>query len=227
LIRLYKVSKEYPDGRVALKDVTLNIDQGEFVLVTGPTGSGKSTLLRVLFGSDVPTSGRGVVNGRNLDRLDRPTLASLRRELGLVFQDPRLIDRLPIVENVSLAAEVAGVGRREALGRAHDLLDMFGLEAFAESSPAVLSSGERQRVGLARALINRPVLLLADEPTGNLDPDASAEILELFKEIHADGTTVVIATHDQDALAMLECRTLFMYRGRVHEADETRMSSSL
>jgi ABC-type ATPase involved in cell division len=138
-----------------------------------------------------------------------------------------LIDRLPIVENVSLAAEVAGVGRREALGRAHDLLDMFGLEAFAESSPAVLSSGERQRVGLARALVNRPVLLLADEPTGNLDPDASVEILELFKEIHADGTTVVIATHDQDALAMLECRTLFMYHGRVHEADETRMSSSL
>ena len=140
MIRLYKVSKQYPDGRTALKDVTLNVDDGEFVLVTGPTGSGKSTLLRVLFGSDTPTSGRGVVNGRNLDRLDRPTLASLRRELGLVFQDPRLIDRLPIVENVSLAAEVAGVTRDAALGRARDLLDMFGLASFADSSPAVLST---------------------------------------------------------------------------------------
>ena len=227
MIRLYKVSKEYADGRTALDEVTLNVEAGEFVLLTGPTGSGKSTLLRILFGSETPSGGRGVVNGRNLDRLDRPTLAALRRELGLVFQDPRLIDRLPIVENVSLAAEVAGVGRQSARRTAHDLLEMFGLDRFADASPSVLSAGERQRVGLARALINRPVLLLADEPTGNLDPDASAEIIELLKEVHGEGTTVLIATHDQDALAMLDCRTLFMYQGRVHEAGEYRMSSSL
>ncbi len=220
MIRLYGVSKVFSSGRVAVRNVNLQVDAGEFVLLTGPTGSGKSTLLRILFGAEAPTSGRGVVNGRNLNRLDGVSLAKLRRELGLVFQDSRLIERLSVLENVSLAAEVAGMSHVRAVERAGELLAMIGLSDAADESPRVLSAGERQRVSIARALINRPALLLADEPTGNLDPDASLEIIDLLKEVHRDGTTVLIATHDQDALAALECRMLLMYEGRLIEADE-------
>jgi len=219
LIRLYNAAKRFASGRVAFRDVNLQVDPGELVLLTGPTGSGKSTLLRVLFGDESLTSGRGVVNGRNLDRLDGPALAALRRELGLVFQDARLIERLPVLENVALAAEVAGMPHARANERASELIDMIGLSEHKESSPLGLSSGERQRVSIARALINRPALLLADEPTGNLDPDASLEIIELLKEVNRDGTTVLIATHDQDALELLRCRTLMMYDGRLIEEE--------
>jgi cell division transport system ATP-binding protein len=232
LIRLYKVTKRLGEHRFALRDVTLNVAPGEFVLVTGPTGSGKSTLLRILFGDEGFDSGRGIVNGRNLNRLDGHSLASLRRELGLVFQDSRLIDRLPIVDNVSLAAEVAGVARSEARARARQLLEMIGLGDHAEVSPLVLSSGERQRVCLARALVNNPALLLADEPTGSLDPDSSNEILDLLVEVNRSGTTVVVASHDQEALSFLRCRTLFMYEGRMIEEDQqsiddTRIAADL
>jgi cell division transport system ATP-binding protein len=219
LIRLYNANKRYPSGRVAFQAVTLHVAPGELVLLTGPTGSGKSTLLRVLFGDETLTSGRGIVNGRNLDRLDGPSLAALRRKLGLVFQDPRLIDRLPVLENVALAAEVGGMSRTEARRRAMSLIDMIGLAEHKEASPFLLSAGERQRVSIARALVNRPALLLADEPTGNLDPDASLEIIELLKEVNRDGTTVFVATHDQDALDLLRCRTLLMYEGRLIEED--------
>jgi cell division transport system ATP-binding protein len=227
VIRLYDVSKIYPSGRVALRDITLHIKPGEFVLLTGPTGCGKSTLLRMLFGDEDFTTGHGIVNGRNLNRLDGGSLAKLRRELGLVFQDARLIERLTVLENVSLAAEVGGMSRTRASGRAAELLGMIGLADFADSSPLLLSAGERQRVSVARALINRPALLLADEPTGNLDPDASLEIIELLKEVNRDGTTVVIATHDQDALAALNCRTLMMFDGRLVEADDESMTADL
>lgn len=220
MIRLYDVSKVYASGRVALRDVHLHVEPGEFVLLTGPSGSGKSTLLRILFGDEIPTTGHGIVNGRNLNRLDVASLAKLRRELGLVFQDPRLIDRLDVLENVALAAEVGGMSHARARARGAELLEMFGLADAAECSPAVLSCGERQRVSLARALINRPALLLADEPTGSLDPDASLEIVELLRDVNRDGTTVLVATHDQDALAVLRCRTLFMHEGRLVETDE-------
>jgi cell division transport system ATP-binding protein len=220
LIRLYDVSKVFPSGRIALRDVHLHIQPGEFVLLTGPTGSGKSTLLRILFGDEVPTTGHGIVNGRNLNRLDVSSLAKLRRELGLVFQDPRLIDRHSVLENVALAAEIGGLSRAEARRRGSELLEAIGLAHVAEESPVLLSAGERQRVSLARALVNRPVLLLADEPTGNLDPDASLDIVELLQEVNRDGTTVLMASHDHTALAALECRTLFLHEGRLIEADE-------
>ncbi len=227
VIRLYEVTKRYSNNRVVLRDVTVHVGAGEFVLLTGPTGSGKSTLLRMLFGEEVPTSGRGIVNGRNLSRLDGSSLAALRRELGLVFQDARLIDRLPILDNVALAAEVGGVGRADARRRAARVLERVGLAGLREASPLVLSAGERQRVSLARALVNDPVLLLADEPTGNLDPDASAQIIELLKEVHRGGTTVVVATHDQDALSLLDCRMLMVHQGRVLEEDRNLKAADL
>ena len=227
MIRLYKVTKEYPGSRPAVRDATLHVAPGELVLLTGPSGSGKSVLLRMLFGAEAPTSGHGVVNGRNLVRLDTATVAALRREIGLVFQDPHLIERLPVVENVALAAEVAGESRMKALARAAQMLEMFELRDLADSLPCVLSAGDRQRVGLARALVNRPVLLIADEPTGNLDPDATEQIVAHLKRVHDDGTTVFIATHDEGALTLLDCRTLMMCGGRVFEENDARLASSL
>ena len=227
MIRLYKVCKEFAGGRVALRDVSFDVEPGEMVLVTGPSGAGKSVLVRILFGAETPTDGQGIVNGRNLARLDRPTLAALRRELGVVSQDSRLIDRLCVLDNVAVAAEVAGEGRTAARARASDLLDMVGLSDVAEAPAHILSAGERQRVGLARALVNRPSLLLADEPTSSLDPDSAEQILSLLKEVHRDGTTVLVATHDEEALASFDCRTLMMYQGRVFEEDDARIASSL
>jgi len=210
-----------------VRDATFHVAPGELVLLTGPSGSGKSVLLRMLFGAEALTSGHGVVNGRNLTRLDTATVAALRREIGLVFQDPRLIERLPVIENVALAAEVAGESRTKALARAEEMLDMFELRELAECLPCVLSAGDRQRVGLARALVNHPVLLIADEPTGNLDPDATEQIVAHLKRVHDDGTTVFIATHDESALTLLDCRTLMMCGGRVFEENDARLVSSL
>jgi len=226
VIRLYKVSKEFSGGRVALRDVTFEVAGGEMVLITGPSGSGKSVLVRILFGAETPTEGQGIVNGRNLARLDGTALAALRRGLGVVSQDSRLIDRISVLDNIALAAEVAGESRAMARVRAADVLDMVGLSELAESPGYVLSAGERQRVGLARALVNRPSLLLADEPTSSLDPDSAEQIIALLKEVHRAGSTVLVATHDEDALASFDCRTLMMYQGRVFEEDDARLASS-
>jgi cell division transport system ATP-binding protein len=226
LIRLYKICKEFPGNRVGLRDVSFDVTAGEMVLVTGPSGSGKTLLVKILFGAETPTDGQGIVNGRNLARLDGPTLAALRRELGVVWQGSRLIDRFCVLDNIALAAEVAGESRTVARARAADVLDMVGLSDMADAPAYVLSAGERQRVGLARALINRPSLLLADEPTSSLDPDAAEQIIALLKEVHRHGTTVLVATHDEDALTSFDCRTLMMYQGRVFEEDDARVASS-
>lgn len=227
VIRLYKVGKEFSGGRIALRDITFEVAGGEMVLITGPSGSGKSVLVRILFGAETPTEGQGIVNGRNLARLDVAALAALRRGLGVVSQDSRLIDRISVLDNIALAAEVAGESRATARARAADVLDTVGLSELADAPGCVLSAGERQRVGLARALVNRPSLLLADEPTSSLDPDSAEQIIELLKEVHRSGTTVLVATHDEDALASFDCRTLMMYQGRVFEEDDARLASSL
>lgn len=225
MIRLYKLSKQYPSGHRALEQVSFHIRPGEFVIVTGPSGSGKSALLKVLFGNEQASSGRAVVNGRNLERMDRRTLAGLRRELGLVFEDSKLIDRLDATDNVALAAEVAGYAPTSARDRAGEALARVGLPASLAARPGQLSAGERQKVALARALVNDPVLVLADEPTGGLDPDASLEIFELLREVNREGTTVLMATHDPDALSLLHCRTLLMYQGRLAEEEALRRAS--
>jgi cell division transport system ATP-binding protein len=226
VIRLSNLRKEYPGGRVALDGVSLDVEAGEFVLLTGSSGSGKSVLIRVLSGTEYSTEGQGVVAGRNLARLDTPSLAALRRQIGVVYQDARLIDRLSVVDNVALAAEVVGEPVASAHEHAIAVLERVGLRELADWPAVALSAGDRQRACLARALVHRPALLLCDEPTGHLDPDATEHLIGLLKQVHCSGTTVFVATHDEEALALLDCRTLMMYRGRVFEEDDVRLASS-
>ncbi len=227
MIRLYKVCKEFTAGRTAVSDVTLNIERGEFALLSGPSGAGKTTLLRILFGQEAASSGKAVVNGRNIHRMSGAHLAALRRELGLVFQDARLIERIPVIENIALAAEVCGIARSDARRRASELLELVGLEHAAGELPGSLSSGERQRVSLARAIANDPVLLLADEPTGSLDRATALEILHLLELVNEAGTTVVVASHDAGVTSLLGCRTMRMNEGRVVEEVRPEYAAAL
>ena len=225
MIRLYKIRKEFLAGRAAVADVSFHVDRGEFVLLSGPSGAGKTTLLKILFGQERPSDGKGVVNGRNLHRASIAGLAALRRELGLVMQDPRWIERIPIVENIALAAEVCGVSRRDARRRACSLLELVALEHMAKEPPSVLSTGERQRVSVARALVNDPVLLLADEPAGNVDRRTAVEILSLLKLVNEAGTTVLVASSDHRLPMLLRCRTMRIRGGRVSEEEGGRLSA--
>ncbi len=215
VIRLNGISRRYGDGRTALESVDLHVREGEFAVVTGPSGSGKTTLFRILVGEEVPDTGTAIVDGRNLSRLNASGLAELRHELGLVFEDPRLIDRLCVSDNVALAAEVAGAGRAAARDMAKASLERVGMGGFGHCFPADLSGGERQFVGLARALVNDPILILADEPTLNLDPDYTLEMLRILTECCRGGTTVFMASHDMEALSVLRCRILLMNKGRL------------
>ncbi len=225
VIRLYNITKKFPSGRVALDDVSFHMYPGEFAIVTGPSGSGKSALLSVIFGAERPCRGQAIVNGRNLARLKRPALAAFRRELGLVFQDPKLIERRSVVDNVALAAEVAGLSRADARRRAMRLLGVVGLDKAARDRPSDLSAGQRHKASLARALVNRPILILADEPAGSLDPDARLEIIDILSEVNRSGTTVLMATHDPETLSLMRCRTLLMYEGRLAEEEQLAVAS--
>lgn len=215
MINLHNVHKIYPPDQVALKGLDLKVYPGDFLFIAGASGAGKSTLLRLLFGAESATSGQVVVGGRNLQSIQRNSVALLRRDVGVIFQDYKLLPRRSVIDNVAFALEVQGVRRQERHRLAMGLLKAIGLEDKAEGSPMALSGGEQQRVSIARALIHRPRLILADEPTGNLDKDMTNVIFDLLLEANASGVTVVVATHNLAVIEELNLRTIVLDRGRI------------
>jgi len=216
-VRLFHVSKSYLAGQFALHDVSLEVRKGEFVFLTGPSGAGKTTLLRLLFAEERPTEGQILVLGRNIARLRESAVPRLRRRIGVVFQDFKLLSRRTVEENVRLALDVTGTPRREARSRVFQVLKQVGLQHRRFHHPLSLSGGEQQRVALARALVNEPEILLADEPTGNLDPELTLEIMDLVVGTATRGTTVLVATHDLSLIERYARRTLRLEGGRVVE----------
>ncbi len=216
MIEFFHVSKSY-NGRPALLDVSLTIEKGEFVFLTGASGAGKTTLLRLIFCADAPDEGQILVNNRNLLHLKRSAVPLLRRTMGFVFQDFRLLPKKTVFENVALALKVGGVPEGVLRVKTTETLAAVGLEHKLNALPLALSAGEQQRVCLARAIVNDPQVLLADEPTGNLDAELSGEILELMKTVNARGTTVLLATHNRDLLHRLRRRVVRLEQGRVVE----------
>ncbi len=215
MIQLFHVGKDYPGEGPALQDVTLEIDRGEFVFVTGPSGAGKSTLLKLLFCEEQATAGQVLLFGKNVAKVGARAVPYLRRNIGVVFQDFKLLPRRTVAENVALPLEVRGLSDREIRRRVPQLLRSVGLEHRADRFPPALSGGEQQRVAVARALAPAPALLLADEPTGNLDPDRTLEVMELLHAASARGTTVVVATHDRSLLERRQRRVVALERGRL------------
>jgi cell division transport system ATP-binding protein len=218
MIELHRVSKVYSVGPVkvpALREVSFRINKGEFVVLTGPSGAGKTTLLRLLYRDDIPSEGDVEVLGASLVSMGRSQVAALRRSIGVVFQDSKLLPVRTVYENVAFVLRVLGTPRREITARAFDALRVVGLSSRAQAYPAQLSQGEAQRASLARAIVRRPPLLLADEPTGNLDESMAAEIVGVLKDIGAGGTTIVLATHQARLAAALRRRTFTLEGGRV------------
>jgi cell division transport system ATP-binding protein len=225
MIQLFHVSKEYPGEPPALSDVTLHVTKGEFVFLTGPSGAGKSTLLKLVFCAEAPTSGQLLLFGRNVARVSAGEIPWVRRHIGVIFQDFKLLPERTIGENVALPLEVRSLPRREIRRKVQGLLRSVGLEHRAEKFPPSLSGGEQQRVAVARALAADPALLLADEPTGNLDADRTLEVMELLAAANARGTTVVIATHDRSLLQRYTRRVVALERGRlVSDGDSIRQA---
>ncbi|PWT88362.1 MAG: cell division ATP-binding protein FtsE, partial [Acidobacteria bacterium] len=214
MVKMFHVTKRYDQEYIALNDVTVHIPKGQFTFLTGPSGAGKSTLLRLLIREEIATTGQIIVNGRNIAIIPDHQIPILRRNMGFVFQDFKLLKRKTVYENVTFVLHVIGVAAKIQKRRAYEILKMVGLQHKMHSYPLQLSGGEQQRVAIARALINEPVLLLADEPTGNLDPDLALEIMEIFKKINARGTTVLVATHDKDMIQRIRGRVIVLDHGR-------------
>ena len=215
MIKLFSVSKAYGPEAPTLDGLSLEIEKGEFVWLTGPSGAGKSTLLKLLFCAEAPSSGQIIVGGRNVARLGQKGVPLLRRSIGVVFQDFKLLPNRTVVENVGFALEVLGFSDREIEEKSMRRLDQVGLRHKARSLPQKLSGGEQQRVAIARALVNEPQIVLADEPTGNLDPGLTDSIIELLFDANARGTTVIVATHDHALLSRHARRTIALQAGRV------------
>lgn len=215
MIQVSNLSKSYGRERAVLTGISFTMTKGEFVYVTGTSGAGKSTLLRLLYGAEHPVSGSITINGMNVSRCSSFALAQLRRKLGLVFQDFKLLPDRSVFDNIALPLEIQGRGQGEITKRVQQSLNYVGLEQKMRTLPPQLSAGEQQRVAIARALIVDPVVLLADEPTGNVDPEHMAGILELFKGANARGTTILMATHDYSILRRAPRRTLHLVNGRL------------
>jgi cell division transport system ATP-binding protein len=215
LIQARRLTKKYGNGVLALENFSLHIQKGEFVFLVGPSGAGKSTFLNLVIRRETPTDGFLSVAGRNVTLIKKQEIPFFRRRIGYIFQDYKLFPNKTVRENVSFALEVIEADPAEIRERVNSVLDLVGLLHKAEVFPSELSGGEQQRVSLARAIVNRPLLLLADEPTGNLDPDTSWEIMELLREINRRGTTIVMATHNREIVDRMQKRVIALEKGRL------------
>ncbi len=215
IIELKGVSKTYPTGTHALNDVNLTVHKGEFVFVVGSSGAGKSTFMKLLMREEKPSAGEIIVNGYKLNKLRHKDIPMLRRTMGIVFQDFRLIPNMNVFDNVAFSMHVVGASKQQIRKKVSHVLSVVGLSGKARSKPAELSGGEQQRVGLARALVNNPSLIIADEPTGNVDPNMSYEIVEMLTEINKMGTTILMVTHEHQLVRDFKRRVIMLEHGRV------------
>lgn len=221
MIEMSDVFKTYPNGVLAINGINVKIDQGEFVYVVGPSGAGKSTFIKMMYREERPTDGKILINGVNLAKLREKKVPYLRRSIGVVFQDFKLLPKLTVFENIAFALEVIGENPRNIKKRVLDVLDLVQLKHKARFFPNELSGGEQQRVSIARSIINNPAVVIADEPTGNLDPDTSWEIMNIFEEINNRGTTVVMATHNREIVNTMKKRVIAIEDGKIVR-DEAR-----
>jgi len=215
MIEFINVSKTFPEGNHAVENINLKIEDGEFVFIVGPSGAGKSTMLKLIMREEVPSEGQVIVNGRDLTKMRRSQVPYLRRTMGIVFQDFRLIDKMTVFENVAFAMRVTGTKQSVIKKRVPHVLKLVGLEGMDTRHPSELSGGEQQRVSLARALANEPSLIIADEPTGNVDPKRSYEIMNLLQEVNKMGTTVLVVTHEHDLVTKFNGRVIKLKRGKI------------
>jgi len=220
MIRIEDVSKRYPGGQEALSGLNLTVDKGEMLFITGHSGAGKSTLLRLIALIERPSSGQVIVDGQNTRRVKRRKIPAYRRQIGMVFQDHKLLYDRPVADNVALPLVIAGVNHRDAGRRVRAALDQVGLLQKERRNPETLSAGEQQRVGIARAIVTRPKLLIADEPTGNLDPDLSLEVMRIFRRFNEVGMTLLIASHDISLIDRMGCRRIALDEGRLVPDEE-------
>jgi len=213
MIQMFNVYKFYPNNHSALTDISLHIKKGDFVFVTGPSGAGKTTLIKLIFCAERSTRGQIIVQGINLAKIKESSIAHLRRKIGVVFQDFKLLNSRTVYENVVFTLEAIGTNRREIKRKAWQVLKLVGLQNRLDATPLGLSGGEQQRIAIARAIVNNPIILLADEPTGNLDSEITQDIMELFKSINDRGTTVVIATHNKNLASQYSNKHIILDKG--------------
>ncbi len=215
MIEMQDVWKAYPDGTPALREVSIKIDRNEFVYVVGPSGAGKSTFMKLIYREEKPSKGQIFVNGFHLGKLKQRKIPFVRRNIGVIFQDFRLLPQLTVYENVSFAMEVIEAPKKQIKKRTMEVLDLVKLKHKADSLPSQLSGGEQQRTAIARAIVNNPSVIIADEPTGNLDPETSAGIMRLLEEINFRGTTIVMATHNRDIVNSMRKRVVAIEGGTI------------
>ena len=221
MIELQEVYKKYPNGVTAINGIDVRINQGEFVYVVGPSGAGKSTFIKMMYREEIPTTGTIMINGVNLAKLKMKKVPLFRRNLGVVFQDFKLLQNLTVYENVAFALEVIEAQPKVIRKRVMEVLDLVGLKHKIKMLPSELSGGEQQRVSIARSIVNSPKIVIADEPTGNLDPETSWEIMNIFEEINARGTTIVMATHNREIVNTIKHRVIAIESGKIAR-DEQR-----